>query len=58
MNGPDAATRRTQRVLDRAHSAVVSMDHHGRVTYFRHATITAKGHKTRQMTYNGIWHLS
>ena len=34
---------------------VTDVQHHGRVAYFRDATITAKGHKTVHMTYNGMW---
>jgi hypothetical protein len=38
---------------------LTDVQHHGHVTYFRDAAITAKGHKTRHMTYNdGIWRLS
>ena len=35
--------------------ALTDVQHHGRVAYFRDATITAKGHKTVHMTYNGMW---
>jgi hypothetical protein len=38
--------------------ALTDVRHHGRVAYFRDATVTAKGHKTVHMTYNGEWHAS
>jgi hypothetical protein len=37
---------------------LTAVQHHGRIAYFRDATITAKGHTTMHMTYNGIWRLS